>query len=111
MNPTFLGQLAKYCKEVLALESVSITDGSKVTRAWLQQYSQYIDIMAVSCDSFDEVTNVKIGRGKGMHVVKVRQLSEWCREFGVMFKINTVVCRHNWREDMNRHIQEINPMR
>ena len=63
MNPEFLGQLAKYCKETLHLESVSIvTNGSKVTSSWLKKYARYIDIMAV------------IGRGTGAHIPRVRRL-------------------------------------
>lgn len=73
LKARFLGQLAKYCKETLHLESVSIvTNGSKVTDKWLSEYGRYIDIMAVSCDSFDEKTNVEIGRGTGKHLEKFK---------------------------------------
>ena len=112
MNPEFLGKLARYCKEVLNLESVSIvTNGSKVTDKWLSEYGKHIDIMAVSCDSFDEATNVKIGRGTGQHLEKFKQLSQLCKKNGVMFKVNTVVCKYNFEEDMNAAIQEIAPKR
>ena len=112
MNPQFLGQLAKYCKEILQLESVSIvTNGSKVTSSWLAQYAKYIDIMAVSCDSFDEATNVKIGRGTGKHLQKFKQLSQTCKDSGIMFKVNTVINKYNYSEDMNAAIREIAPMR
>ena len=112
MVPKLLGDLAKYCKEVLSLESVSvITNGSKVTSEWLSEYGKFLDIMAVSCDSFHEETNVKIGRGKGTHLDHVRRLSRMCKTHGIKFKINTVVCRHNFKENMNRHIQEIAPFR
>ncbi len=112
MNPEFLGQLAKYCKETLQLESVSIvTNGSKVTPAWLTKYAKYIDIMAVSCDSFIEATNVKIGRGTGHHLEKFRNLSQLCKDHGIKFKINTVVCKYNWDEDMNAAIASLAPTR
>ncbi|KAM0805609.1 radical S-adenosyl methionine domain-containing protein 2 [Usnea florida] len=112
LQPRFLGRLARYCKDTLHLESVSIvTNGSKVTGSWLAEYGAYIDIMAVSCDSFDEATNVKIGRGKGAHLKKFRELREMCEGYGVMFKVNTVVNRYNWQEDMNAAIQAINPKR
>jgi len=112
MNPRFLGQLAKYCKESLRLESVSIvTNGSKVTPAWLSQYAKYIDIMAVSCDSFNEDTNVKIGRGTGKHLEKFKELSKMCKDSGIMFKVNTVVNKYNYEEDMNAAIQEMDPVR
>lgn len=112
MNAEFLGQLVKYCKETLHLESVSIvTNGSKVTEKWLTKYSEYVDIMAVSCDSFDEATNVKIGRGAGNHLKTVVGLSQKCKEHGIMLKINTVVNRYNFHEDMNAAIEKIQPFR
>lgn len=112
LQAEFLGQLAKYCKETLDLESVSIvTNGSKVTSAWLAKFAKYVDIMAVSCDSFDEATNVLIGRGTGKHLQKFKQLAQMCKDFGILFKINTVVNKHNWQEDMNASIQELDPVR
>lgn len=115
MKPEFLGQLCKYCKETLKLESVSlVTNGSKVTDKWFVKYSDYLDIMAISCDSFDEKTNVKIGRGAGgigNHLKSVMKLSELCKEYGVMLKINTVVNRYNFDEDMNSAIEAIQPFR
>ena len=53
MNAEFRGQLVKYYKETLNLESISvITNSSKVTKRWLAKYGEYLDIMAISCDSF-----------------------------------------------------------
>ncbi|WEW61670.1 hypothetical protein PRK78_007162 [Emydomyces testavorans] len=108
----FLGMLAKFCKEELRLESVSIvTNGSLVRKDFLQMYGKYIDILAVSCDSFNEQTNIQIGRGKGDQVTKLFQIAEWCREFGIKFKLNTVVCNLNYQEDMNTIIEQLRPFR
>ena len=82
-----------------------------MTEKWLSQYGKYLDIMAVSCDSFDEATNIKIGRGKGAHLPKVKQLSHSCEAHGIRFKVNTVVNRFNVDEDMNAPIQAIAPFR
>ena len=112
MNAEFLGQLVKYCKETLKVESVSVvTNGSKVTRKWLAKYGNYLDIMAVSWDSFDDTTNVKIGRGTSNHVRTFMDLCEMCKEYNVMFKVNTVVNRYNFQEDMNAAIDKIEPFR
>lgn len=115
LNPKFLGEIIKFCKVDLKLESTGIIcNGSKVQLSWLEKYGEFLDIMGVSCDSFDDETNLKIGRsdkGKGIHKNKVFQVAEWCRDRGIMFKMNTVVNRYNWEEDMNDGVAEINPFR
>jgi radical S-adenosyl methionine domain-containing protein 2 len=112
LYPKFIGELARYCKEELRLESVSIvTNGSLVKENFFDSYGRFIDIMAVSCDSFDETTNVKIGRGTGNHVQHLQRLSVLCRQYGVKFKINTVVNRYNVNEDMNASIRQLAPFR
>lgn len=64
-HPSYLGEICKYAKEVLGLESVSIvSNGSLIKRTFFSGYGKYLDILAISVDSFDEDTNVKIGRGK-----------------------------------------------
>jgi len=107
-----LGSMIDYCKEDLQLESVSIvTNGSKVTRQFLEKHGHNIDIIAVSCDSFDERTNVEIGRGDGNTFDQLYKIAGWCREFGIKFKLNTVVCRLNFTEDMNDRVAELQPFR
>lgn len=109
---TFLGHMARFCKEQLHLESVSVvTNGSLVDEKFLREYGRYIDIMAVSCDSFDEATNVEIGRGSGDQVTKLFEVADLCRKYGVMFKVNTVVCHLNYHEDMNHNIKALAPFR
>lgn len=64
LYPDFLGEICRFCKDNLNLESVSIvTNGSKVKESFFKKYGVFVDIIAVSVDSFDEETNVKIGRG------------------------------------------------
>lgn len=112
LNQKFLGRLVKYCKEVLRLEGVSIvSNGSLITEAWFQQYGQHLDILAVSCDSFNEDTNIAIGRGTGDNVQQLRRISKWCEKHGVQFKLNTVVCKLNFTEDMSKKVAELAPFR
>jgi radical S-adenosyl methionine domain-containing protein 2 len=108
----FVGQLAEYCKTQLKLESVSIvTNGSMMKDGFFERYGKYIDIIAVSCDSFNEETNIKIGRGKGKHLEKFAKLCITCQEYGIKFKVNTVVCKYNFAEDMRDAITQIGPFR
>ncbi|KAK5058620.1 hypothetical protein LTR84_010884 [Exophiala bonariae] len=109
---SMLGKMVDYCKQELKLESVSIvSNGSKITESWIRAHASNVDILAISCDSFDETTNIQIGRGTGTHISQLYRVAEWCREYGVMFKLNSVICRYNFDEDMNRHIAALQPYR
>jgi len=110
----YLGEMVRYCKLDLKLESVTIvSNGSLITESWFQTYGQCLDILAISCDSFDDKTNDLIGRksGKGNHVEKVYQIKEWCNLHNVKFKINSVINTYNVNEDMTAHIRNLNPVR
>ncbi|KAF2723968.1 radical SAM enzyme [Polychaeton citri CBS 116435] len=107
-----LGMLVRFCKQELKLQSVSIiTNGTKVTKKWMVEFGEHIDVMGVSCDSFDEETNIKIGRGTGENVTQLFRIKEWCDELGIKFKLNTVVCKYNWDEDMKDVVQKLDPFR
>jgi radical S-adenosyl methionine domain-containing protein 2 len=107
-----LGELCRFCKQSLRLESVSIvSNGSMIRKKWFQSYGEFLDILAISCDSFDEETNKKIGRGKGMHLSQLKKVRQWCVEYGVPFKINSVINVHNVDEDMCGAIMELKPIR
>ncbi|NXI46972.1 RSAD2 protein, partial [Galbula dea] len=110
----FVGKLVQFCKQELKLPSVSIvSNGSLIRERWFQKYGEYLDILAVSCDSFNEDVNVLIGRGQGKknHVENLHKLRQWCREYAVAFKINSVINRFNVEEDMNEQINALNPVR
>nr|BAE30787.1 unnamed protein product [Mus musculus]BAE30790.1 unnamed protein product [Mus musculus]BAE30927.1 unnamed protein product [Mus musculus] len=110
----YLGKLVRFCKEELALPSVSIvSNGSLIRERWFKDYGEYLDILAISCDSFDEQVNALIGRGQGKknHVENLQKLRRWCRDYKVAFKINSVINRFNVDEDMNEHIKALSPVR
>nr|AGC96537.1 inflammatory response protein 6 [Sus scrofa]UWI70519.1 radical S-adenosyl methionine domain containing 2 [Sus scrofa] len=110
----YLGKLVRFCKEELQLPSVSIvSNGSLIRERWFKSYGEYLDILAISCDSFDEQVNVLIGRGQGKknHVENLQKLRTWCRDYKVAFKINSVINRFNVEEDMTEHIKALNPVR
>ncbi|XP_053489407.1 radical S-adenosyl methionine domain-containing protein 2 [Ictalurus furcatus] len=110
----FLGELVQYCKQELQLPSVSIvSNGSMIRETWFQKYGEYLDILAVSCDSFDEETNQVIGRAQGRksHIDNLYKVQNWCKEYRVAFKINSVINTFNVHEDMTEHISGLNPVR
>lgn len=102
----------KYCKEKLKLESVSIiSNGSLIREKWLKKYGEYLDILGISCDSFIESVNVKIGRGVGRHIENIFKVRQLCYDYNIKFKLNTVVCRYNFMEDMNESVARLDPFR
>lgn len=112
LYPKFLGAMLDFCKEDLRLESVSIvTNGSLVRESFLRNHGHSIDILAVSCDSFNEATNIKIGRGSGNQVEKLYEIAAWCQKYNIKFKLNTVVNKFNHLENMNKHISSLQPFR
>ncbi len=72
-----------------------------------------MDILAISCDSFDEEVNRKIGRHhhKERQLDILRRVRDWCTEYHVAFKINTVVNSYNEDEDMSEEITDLKPIR
>ncbi|XP_028837275.1 S-adenosylmethionine-dependent nucleotide dehydratase RSAD2 [Denticeps clupeoides] len=110
----FLGELVRFCKQDLEVPSVSIvSNGSLIRESWFRKYGEHLDILAVSCDSFDEDTNKTIGRGQGRksHLDQLYKVRNWCREYKVAFKINSVINTFNVDEDMSKHISSLNPVR
>ncbi|XP_066445318.1 S-adenosylmethionine-dependent nucleotide dehydratase RSAD2 [Eleutherodactylus coqui] len=110
----FVGQLVEYCKKELKLPSVSIvSNGSLITERWFKNYGKHLDILAVSCDSFNEEVNKLIGRGQGKknHVEKLMKIRQWCCDYNVAFKINSVINSYNVDEDMRDELNRINPIR
>ncbi len=74
----------------------------------------------MSCDSFRPETNRLIGRlqrvvvgceNEDGHLESLERVRGWCRDYRVAFKINSVVNSYNVDEDMNRQIQQLNPVR
>jgi len=111
-----LGELVRFCKEDLRLPSVSIvSNGSLIDRKWMEQFGHHLDILAVSCDSFDADVLRSFGRctksGKTDHIAQTMQVREWCAEFNVVFKMNTVVNAKNVHEDMTKFVDMLQPKR
>ncbi|KAB5592695.1 NADH flavin oxidoreductase/NADH oxidase [Ceratobasidium theobromae] len=115
MNPTYIGEVFKFCKEELKIESNSVvTNSSKITEKWLDEYGQYLDIMAISCDTFNIETDLKHKRaekGKPTHIKHVFDVVRWCKARGIGVKLNSVITKYNYDEDMNASISELAPFR
>lgn len=115
IEPEFLGHMVKYCKKQKVKTVSIVSNGSKIKRGWFKKYGKYLDILAISCDSFDPATLDDIGRGtnerKNVHIDRLEEIGQLCREFSVDFKINSVVCSLNYDQDMSKEIKRLKPMR
>ena len=109
LYPDFLGELCRETSQELGLACSIISNGSLITKQWMEQYGKYVNVLGISVDSFDYATNLAIGRRVDItykndpdkHLSHLMEIREWCEKYNVMFKLNTVVCKLNWREDMN----------
>lgn len=113
LKPSWLGKMCRFCHETLKLQVSIVSNGSKIRKQWLDKYGAYVDVLAISCDSFEPETLKAIGRyeNKSDHIQQLRSIAQWCKEYRIVFKINTVVCSPNKHETMVEQIQELNPKR
>jgi len=104
-----VGEFIKYSKQ-LGLKTSIITNGSRITKKWLTKYGRNLDQIGISCDSLDNRTNTKIGRGFGNHVEITERLLSRINlmnendGLNIQTKLNTVVLRNNHIEDWNDFI-------
>eukprot|EP00906_Rhabdomonas_costata_P032373 RCo045615 len=122
----YLGVLCKFCKEELRPLGATkvyvsiITNGSLVTERWIKEFGRHVDMIGVSVDSCSDDKHRELGRWsetlakKGEwpgHISKALQVSEWCHQYGIRFKVNTVVNIMNADDDMTDLIRKLRPMR
>jgi radical S-adenosyl methionine domain-containing protein 2 len=74
---------------------------------FLSIVGRYINIITVFYNFFREETNIKISRSKGLYLQNIIQISQLCQKYSIKFKLNTIINRLNFKEDMNEYIQEI----
>ena len=113
LHPEMLGMLCRSAHESGSAVTI-ISNGSMIRKAWMQEYGQYVDMLGVSCDSFVPATNAMIGRGgdaNNRHIERMLRVRQMCSDHDIQFKMNTVVNKLNWDEDMNDAVASIDPLR
>ena len=104
-----VGEFIKYSNQQ-GLKTSIITNGSRMTKKWLTNYGRYLDQIGISCDSIENITNTKIGRGFGNHVEITERLLTRINsinvnnDLNIQTKLNTVILRNNHMEDWNDFI-------
>ena len=91
-----------------------VTNGTRITRKWLDGISGHLDWIAISVDSADPKIHQMSGRAVNGIPISREAYVKMCsqvREHNIRLKINTVVTLHNHAENMTRFIEELNPER
>ena len=121
LHDKLLGQMVQFCHQKRVAVSI-VSNGSKITERWMREFGQFVDILAISCDSFVHDSNQRIGRRdtakKGTDTPQyeiAKRVADWCQLYGgatpIVFKMNTVVNTYNCDEDMVEQVRAINPKR
>ena len=110
----WLPSLIRKAKE-LGLTTMIVTNGSKLTETFLEVNAPYLDWIAVSVDSLEVENNIKIGRaitGKTpLSKAFYYNLVETIKKYGYGLKINTVVNKVNYKENLTEFIEYAKPKR
>ncbi len=112
----WLPDLVKYAKS-LNLKTSIVTNGWHIlnNKDYLKNFEGTLDIIGLSIDSLDSVTNIKSGRAHlGNEVIKqedYKLIANLIKNENIFLKINTVVSKINHKEIINYFINEISPNR
>ena len=105
LYPDFLSHMLRFCKRDLGVYTSVITNGSRLTKEWLEVNSINIDMLGLSLDSVDNDTNYILGRKPRYpsidmlpQSVVVENMVDYATHLGVKVKINTVVTTKNYAE-------------
>lgn len=110
----WLGELIRIAKSYGLTTSI-VTNGTKLSDAWLAEMRPYLDWIGISIDSLNDETNLLSGRAViGKRVLNIADYRVLClkvKDLGYRLKVNTVVHHLNWQEDFSDFIAEIQPER
>ncbi|MDX2303261.1 MAG: viperin family antiviral radical SAM protein [Microscillaceae bacterium] len=110
----WLGELIQIAKSYGLTTSI-VTNGTKLTDAWLSEMQPHLDWIGLSIDSLLDKVNLLSGRAiTGKKVLKETDYQALClkiKGLGYRLKINTVIHQFNWKENFSGFITEIQPER
>jgi radical S-adenosyl methionine domain-containing protein 2 len=112
-EPFLFTQLLELLKEAknAGLVTCIVTNGMLVTKEKITSLSPYLDWIALSIDSMDEATEIKLKRGQGEHISHCKKIAIWVHELGIRLKINSVITSLNFNHDLKNLINELKPDR
>ena len=110
----WLTELIRTAKEE-GMTTMIVTNGTGLDAAFLETNKDHLDWIALSIDSLDEGTNIAIGRAVSgrtpITAAGYRELVDRVKAHGYRLKLNTVVNRQNWKEDLGAFIRHARPER
>lgn len=110
----WLPELIKEAKD-LGLITMLVSNGSRLTNSFLNDNKDYLDWITLSIDSLCEITNLSSGRAiSGKKVLKKEYYEDRIKKIhqhGYRLKINTVVNKLNFDENMVDFIKRSRPKR
>ncbi|MBI9058288.1 MAG: radical SAM protein [Labilibaculum sp.] len=109
----WLSELISLAKE-LGMTTMLVTNGSEITSQFLEDNKDDLDWIALSIDSLNSSSNVSIGRsinGRSLSSKYYYQLLKDIKRYSYRLKINTVINKYNYAEDMIDFIADANPER
>lgn len=99
----------------LGMTTMLVTNGSRLSDDFLKQNQGNLQWIALSVDSVIDEINLQTGRAIcGKKVIDLNEYKEIVariKRYGYRLKINTVVNRHNWNENMISFIEYAQPER
>lgn len=116
-EPTLVRDLGPLCKRIKTRSrgrcAVSLVTNGARLGPLLEDWAEWIDWVALSVDSGDDITNVALGRTRAgrPYAPVMLELGVAAKRRGVRLKCNTVVSRLNVAEDMCTFISELAPER
>lgn len=108
LHPHFGALLAEARR--LGFTTCVVTNGARLAEVLDRQPSD-LDWVGFSVDSGKEDVQAALGRGTGGHVRKTVALVEKAHARGIAVKLNTVVTRLTWNEDMTELVELLRPAR
>jgi len=105
----YLGELLSNARRLGFVTSI-VTNGARLPQL-LTRHAADIDWVGLSVDSADEETCKRLGRGFGDHVQRSITLFDALHEHKIRAKLNTVITRLNYQEDMSEFIKRVRPER
>ena len=110
----WLTDLIKVAK-MKGLTTMIVTNGSKLDNDFLNRNKEYLDWITISIDSINPNTNLKSGRAisgnRPLYLNDYKNVIDRVKNFGYELKINTVVSKENYLENLSEIICYSKPKR